>query len=731
MAETMNENARGWTRGRMSLLVGLLAAAVCAADGDCRMPANAVVVQDAPGYNAWPMIQAFGTNLVCTYSRDRARPADGHGIGAGSRDVYAKVSADGGRTWSPERVVAADPVVGEVNEGIGLDSTGAVLAWVRCWGAPERRRHELYRTADGVTFERLAVPRLDPMPMQVTDIVRVSGLGLVSPWFAGEYRKDGRNSWGLLVSADEGRTWEQRTVESGLSVKEWVTEPSLVSLGGGRLLVVGRCEQGLGTQFQVTSADGGRTWTKARTNIGDVWESTPSLVYDAQSGLVANYYYQRGARRLKRRVAKADFIFSHPTAWPEPEVLAEGFEPRAWDAGNVNATRFSGTTDLCAWYTGTPSNATVVVTSAPVPASGRAARPAEIRPGALWYDTAGHVINAHGGGVLFDGGTYWWYGEHKVYGRAGNRAHVGVHAYSSRDLVNWDDRGVALAVSDDPQSDIADGCILERPKVLRSRKTSQYVMYFHLELKGRGYGSARTGIAVADRPEGPFRFLRSFRPTAGAWPEDARAEERTPEAMRASKELGDESGGPSERVKARVPYLGHIDGGQMSRDMTLFADDDGRCYHVFASEYNATLHIAELTDDLLGYTGRWFRVAEKHWTEAPALVKHGGWYFLLGSGCTGWRPNAARLYRAKSLRGPWERLGNPCRGVRPETGLGPALTWGAQSTFLLPVAGRPGEVIALFDIWHPANHEESRYVWLPVTFEDDRLRIDWTSSWRP
>ncbi|MDE3275015.1 MAG: family 43 glycosylhydrolase, partial [Verrucomicrobiota bacterium] len=185
-----------------------------------------------------------------------------------------------------------------------------------------------------------------------------------------------------------------------------------------------------------------------------------------------------------------------------------------------------------------------------------------------------------------------------------------------------------------------------------------------------------------------------------------------------------------ERVKARVPYLGHIDGGQMSRDMTLFADDDGRCYHVFASQYNSTLHIAELSDDLLGYTGRWFRMAEKHWTEAPALVKRGGWYFLLGSGCTGWSPNAARLYRAKSLQGPWERIGNPCRGVRPETGLGPELTWGAQSTFLLPVAGRPGAVIALFDIWHPANHEESRYVWLPVIFENDSLWIDWKPSWR-
>ena len=341
-------------------------------------PVNAVVVQDAPGYNSWPMIQAFGTNLVCAYSRDSRLPADGHYIDPGSRDSYARVSADGGRTWSVERVVAADPVVGEVNEGIGLDSTGAVLAWVRCWGAPERRRHELYRTVDGVTFERLAVPRLDPMPMQVTDIVRVPGLGLVSPWFAGSYAGGG-NSWGVLVSGDDGLTWEQRMIEKGLAVKDWVTEPSLVSLGDGKLLIVGRCEQGLGPQFQVTSADGGRTWKKARTNIGDVHESTPSLVYDARTGLVANYYYQRGARRLKRRVARAMDVFDNPTAWPEPEVLAEGFEPRNYDAGNVNVTRLHGRSDVCAWYTGTPSNAAVVVTSASVPQRAQPSAPRGVR----------------------------------------------------------------------------------------------------------------------------------------------------------------------------------------------------------------------------------------------------------------------------------------------------------------------------------------------------------------
>ena len=40
---------------------------------------------------------------------------------------------------------------------------------------------------------------------------------------------------------------------------------------------------------------------------------------------------------------------------------------------------------------------------------------------------------------------YYWFGEHKIEGEAGNRAHVGVHVYSSEDLYNWQDRGIALA----------------------------------------------------------------------------------------------------------------------------------------------------------------------------------------------------------------------------------------------------------------------------------------------
>ena len=41
----------------------------------------------------------------------------------------------------------------------------------------------------------------------------------------------------------------------------------------------------------------------------------------------------------------------------------------------------------------------------------------------------------------------------------------------------------------------------------------------------------------------------------------------------------------------------------MARDQTLFVDDDGAAYHVYASEENSTLQISRLTDDYLAPAG--------------------------------------------------------------------------------------------------------------------------------
>jgi len=304
-------------------------------------------------------------------------------------------------------------------------------------------------------------------------------------------------------------------------------------------------------------------------------------------------------------------------------------------------------------------------------------------PGELWLDNNGGVhINAHGGYILFHRGTYYWFGEHKIEGGAGNKAHVGVHCYSSTDLYNWYDEGIALAVSDDPKSDITKGCVLERPKVIYNEKRKKFVMWFHLELIGQGYSAARSGVAVADNVSGPYTFISSFRPD-----------------------------------------------GQMARDMTLFVDDDTKAYHLYASEDNRTLHISLLTDDYLAPSGKFDRFFIGRYMEAPAIFKRQGKYYFLGSGCTGWAPNAARSAVADSIWGPWKELVNPCVGVNQNNGLGREKTFGCQSTFILEVQGKKDAFIAMFDMWRPKNAIDGRYVWLPMKFTDEGFKIEWLNEW--
>jgi len=343
--------------------------------------------------------------------------------------------------------------------------------------------------------------------------------------------------------------------------------------------------------------------------------------------------------------------------------------------------------------------------------------------GKVWKDTNGVHINAHGGGILYHEDRYYWYGEHKIATPIGNSAQVGVHVYSSADLYNWRDEGIALkVVENDTLHDITKGCILERPKVIYNEKTNTFVMWFHLELKSTSYASARSGIAVSNSPTGPFTFVKSVRPNKQQWPVNVLEIHKNPIDTTLTKPLY--SGGSLPANPDALNILGRdFETGQMARDMNLFVDDDGRAYHVFASEENSTINISELSDDYQGYSGKYMRFFINRFMEAPAIFKHNGNYYFVASGCTGWAPNTARSAIAPSIWGPWKELGNPCIGPDSE------LTFLSQSTFVLPVQGKKNAFIFMADRWQPENPIDGTYVWLPIRFEGEKIVIEWQDSW--
>lgn len=170
---------------------------------------------------------------------------------------------------------------------------------------------------------------------------------------------------------------------------------------------------------------------------------------------------------------------------------------------------------------------------------------AAIIPGEVWKDTDGNPINAHGGGLLYHEGTYYWYGEYKKGGtilpewatwECYRTDVTGVSCYSSKDLLNWKFEGIVLpAVKDDEKHDLHPSKVLERPKVIYNEKTKKFVMWAHVE--SADYSKACAGVAVSDSPTGTFTYVGSFRPN-----------------------------------------------GAMSRDQTVFVDDNGKAYQFYSSE---------------------------------------------------------------------------------------------------------------------------------------------------
>jgi len=340
----------------------------------------------------------------------------------------------------------------------------------------------------------------------------------------------------------------------------------------------------------------------------------------------------------------------------------------------------------------------------------------KIKPGKIWLDTDGDVINAHGGGILFHQGVYYWYGE-----KRGKRESLGINVYSSEDLINWKFENLALSHSSESGNPIEKGAIMERPKVIYNENTKQYVMYFHLELKGQGYGAAHRGVAVSDSPTGEFKLIKSGRVNAGEWPENMSEIERNATDKPEDYEWWT---APWRKAIEKGLFLRRdFENGQMSRDMTLYVDDDKIAYLIYSSEDNLTLHIAELTDDYLGYTGKYIRVIPGGHFEAPAVFKKGNRYFMVVSKATGWEPNAAVLLSSDSIMGEWRMVGDFAFGPDAET------TFKSQSTFVLPVQGKQDSFIYMGDRWNPDNLKDSRYIWLPIQFTGETPFIVNYSEW--
>ena len=111
---------------------------------------------------------------------------------------------------------------------------------------------------------------------------------------------------------------------------------------------------------------------------------------------------------------------------------------------------------------------------------------------------------------------------------------------------------------------------------------------------------------MAGQAIGPYRFVESFRPNAGAWPINVPAELKRPLSAKEESYIRNQhlGGGPVPNFPENLIFRRDFAGGQMARDMTLFVDDDGTAFHVYASEENGTLQISQLIGGLPAARGQ-------------------------------------------------------------------------------------------------------------------------------
>ncbi len=293
-------------------------------------------------------------------------------------------------------------------------------------------------------------------------------------------------------------------------------------------------------------------------------------------------------------------------------------------------------------------------------------RHTSFKPGGEWLDSDGVHIDCHGGNIIFVDSlkTFFWYGEHR--GEPG-----GASCYSSTDLYNWKNEGVVIE-----KGDIR---IFERPKVVYDESTGRYVMWFHYDgiLDGRNYGIAEFGVAVSNKPTGPFVVQNHYRPN-----------------------------------------------GHESRDIGMYIDPETKkAYIGYAADHvNRTIRMVELSGDYLSTTTSDVDI-EAH-CEGPGILKKNGMFYLLTSQCSGWTPNPGTYYTASAIMGPYTSQGSPFIGDAGNN------SFNSQPCYIFKIPGYKDAYLYMGDRWNGSGRPESQYVFLPITITaGGKMEIHWHNEW--
>jgi len=344
-----------------------------------------------------------------------------------------------------------------------------------------------------------------------------------------------------------------------------------------------------------------------------------------------------------------------------------------------------------------------------------------IKPGQLWLDTNGKPIQCHGGALFYENGTYYWYGENKE--KTDGKSKIwswGVRCYSSKDLYNWEDRGLIIPPNiNDKKSRLHPNNWLDRPHIIYNEKTKKYVCW--LKFSGK---IGCFGVMTSDTLMGSYAMV-------------------------------------NDNLRPYGTKIGDFD--------IAIDSESGKAYIYFDYDHKGIVSM-ELTDDFCNTTGEpsfhYHGLYPPYCREGVTLFTRNNLHYILTSGMTGYVPNPSEAAVFTKWNGEITIQGNP--HVNDNS----SASFNSQISAVFKHPKKEDLYIVLADRWIPdyvmtsekyewiaktissrfdksikvklkdlirlsktpmlgnADTSKSRYVWLPLRFDGDIALIEWKDEWK-
>jgi hypothetical protein len=305
-----------------------------------------------------------------------------------------------------------------------------------------------------------------------------------------------------------------------------------------------------------------------------------------------------------------------------------------------------------------------------------------LETGIIFMDTDGKRVNAHGGGIIKVGDTFYMHGEYFPPAPTTDNNFNGFSMYSSKDMAIWKNEGIILPQQ--PSGELGPNRKGERPHIIKCPATGEFVLYAH----------------AADLTY-----------------------QKDKEVVYAT----------SSTINGKYSYKGPLKNatGQSAAhsDMGAFADDTGayvvtESAHVFTLASNCHSWLSDKQFSVINGTSGG--------SESPAVFKANGTYYWIGSNKTGWRANNNFYSTAPAMTGPWTYQGYIAPVADPNNILSDQRTWMSQSTWVQPIVGSRGTVFVYWgDHWSgnqdttaPGKHnDQAGYVFQPIVFNGIKISL--------